>query len=194
MRSKQLSISIRLVILLLVLSASVVSCNYFFKSNDNRVMKEKAVRININKEEAKLLVKASKNNLEILQLCETIKHTATEDTVKQLAMELEEIHIEILDNYRDLAREKLISIPYNASVNYDYNNDMKVVETENRRFLKDRFKEILDKTNMQMKLMDTLSQRTDNSEYKVLAIKDNYLLKSNINKIENTFSHLNQSI
>lgn len=178
-------------LLLVFTTFSLVSCNYILKNNknQNKITIEKAIRISIDKEEARLLVKASKNNLDILELCETIKEIETENPIKQLVENLEETHLEISKKYNDLAREKLISIP-----NYLNASNIEKATLENDAFVETSLKLILKKINKQIKLLDTLAETTNNAEFKVLAVKDHYILKSNINKIENTLTELGVSI
>lgn len=186
---------VRSSLLLVFTMLSLVSCNHILKNNKskNNITDEKAIRVRIsnNKEEARLLVKAYKNNLDILELCETIKEVGAKNPFKQLAKNLEETHFEISKNYSDLAREELILIPI-----YYYSNVISIEEEalENNAFVETSLKLILNKINKQMKLLDTLAETTDNLEFKVLTVKDNYILKSNINKIENILNETDVSI
>ena len=194
MKRTRLLTTVIITAFLMALSISVVSCNYIFKNDTGGISIDQITRVNINKEEAKLLVKASKNNLEIIKLCESIQQLETKDSVIELVKDLEESHTEILEDYKELATEKLISIPHYERTNYDYENFQTVSQTESDEQLERSFEQILDRLNRQMKLMDKLSQKTDNSEFKVLAIKDNYIVKSNIDKIVSTLNYLDQSI
>jgi hypothetical protein len=182
--------------LLIVFTAlSLVSCNYILKNNKskNNITDEKAIRIriSIHKEEARLLVKAYKNNLDIIELCETLKEVETENPYKQLAENLEETHFEISKNYNDLAREELILIPL---YHYSNVNSLEKTALENDDFIETGLKLILSKINKQLKLLDTLAETTTNVEFKVLTVKDNYILKSNIDKIENSLNESDVSI
>tara|TARA_R110002050_G_scaffold30963_5_gene79281 strand:- start:2997 stop:3590 length:594 start_codon:yes stop_codon:yes gene_type:complete len=173
-------------------SLSLISCNYIFENKKEKIEKTKTTttRINTNKKEANLLVEASKNNIDILELCETIKDFEPQNNIKSLAENLEKTHFEILKNYNDLATEKLISIP-----NYtNFNNDIEMTALDNETFTETTLKLIKNKIINQIKLLDTLSETTNNVEFKVLALKDNYILKYNINKIETALNELNKSI
>lgn len=178
-------------LLLVFTTFSLVSCNYILKNNKskNNITNEKSIRISINKEEARLLVKAYKNNLDILELCKTIKEVETENPFIRLAENLEETHFEISKNYNDLAREELILMPIYSNV-----SNIEKAALENDAFVKTSLKLILNKINKQMKLLDTLAKTTNNVEFKVLTVKDNYILKSNIDKIENTLNESGISI
>tara|TARA_R110000868_G_scaffold37619_4_gene132849 strand:- start:2997 stop:3590 length:594 start_codon:yes stop_codon:yes gene_type:complete len=173
-------------------SLSLISCNYIFENKKEKIEKTKTTttRINTNKKEANLLVEASKNNIDILELCETIKDFEPQNNIKSLAENLEKTHFEILKNYNDLATEKLISIP-----NYtNFNNDIEMTALDNETFTETTLKLIKNKIINQIKLLDTLSETTNDVEFKVLALKDNYILKYNINKIETALNELNKSI
>lgn len=171
---------------------SLFSCNYILENNKDEIDKinKEQHRINTNKEEAKLLVQVSKNNIAILELSEIIKDFETDKHIKVLAESLEKTHFEISKNYNDLAREKLISIPNYTNVNYD----IELKEVTNEPYIESNLKLILTKIMKQIRLLDTLSQITNNVEFKILAVRDNYLLKRNANKIEITLSRLNEPI
>lgn len=174
-------------LILVFTTLSLFSCNYILKNND-KITNEKTIRINVHKEEARLLLKASKNNLDILELCETLKKVEIESSIKQLAEDIEETHFEISKNYKDLAREELISIP-----NYSHVNNIEKAALENDAFVETHLRLILKKINKQMKVLDTLAETTNNAAFKVLVVKDSELLKSNIYKIENTLHKLEVS-
>lgn len=165
---------------------TLVSCNYIFVGKNNK-SDEKLTRIETNKLEAKLLVEVSKNNLSILQICEDIQNAEPETDYKFLIESLEKTHTEFLENYNDLAKEKLISIPNEVVITN------RICETNNPDFIKENLNEILTKIDYQIKLLDTLAKTTDNVEFKILAIKDSFKLKSNTSKIENILSELNKS-
>lgn len=166
---------------------TLISCDYIIEKNEFSAKSQ--TRISINKKEAKLLLKASKNNLDILELCEDIEYVDTQKNVEYLTNKLEETHFEIAKNYNKLAEEKLISIPQYMKINNEF---QEVKNINNKVLIKNKLKLILNKTEVQIQLLDTLGNTTDNIEFKVLAIKDTHQLKSNINIIEVTLNKLNQ--
>ena len=169
-------------------SLTLISCNYIFENKKDRIEKinEKITRININKKEAKLLLEASKNNIDILELCERIKDFEPENNIKNLIENFEKKHFEILNNYNDLATEKLISIPSYSN----FNSGIEMTETDSTVFIKSGLEKILGRINKQIITLDTLAKTTNNVDFKVLTIKNNYILKSNINKIKTTLKEL----
>lgn len=173
-------------------SLTLISCNYIFENNTDKIEKEneKIARINIDKKEAKLLLKASKNNLEILELCKIITGFDTQNNVERLAENLKNTHMEISKSYSDLAREKLISIPSYTTLN----NEIEMTEFDSMVFVKTNLKRILGKINQQILMLDTLTKTTDNLDFKILAVRDNHILKTNINKIEYILKGLNKSL
>lgn len=169
---------------------SLISCNYIFENSniENKLAKERISRIQASKEEARLLVKASKTNLEILELCKGIQNTNTKSAAKDLAKNLEKMHIEISRNYNELALKKLISVPnYSNLAPYAADSIAKNFSVERN------LKLILNKINNQLKLLDSLNRIANNTEYKVLVIRDSFKLKSSKNKIEDLLSDLKES-
>lgn len=177
--------------LLILTSITLISCNYILENDQykDEVLGKAQTRIRIHKQEAKLLLKASKNNLDILEICETIKYVDQQNYVSHLTRNLEKTHFEIAENYNKLADDKLISIPNYMKISNEF-KDMKGINDE--AFIKKKLKLILNKTETQIELLDALGNTTDNVEFKVLAIKDTHTLKSNINKIEVTLNNLKQ--
>lgn len=151
-------------------------------SNDINV-----TRVEASIEEARLLVKTSKNNLNILQLCETINQVDTENKVRGLTENLKNTHVEISKNYNELAEEKLISIPKYININ----NQIEITDSDKREgYIRSKLKMILSKINNQIKQLDTLADITDNVEFKVLAVKNTFKLKSSIDNIEISLNRL----
>ncbi len=177
--------------LLLVFATPVlISCNYILENNKRKkdIVSDIQTKINTYKKEAELLLRVSRNNLDIIELCEAIKHVDTLKNVAQLTERLEKTHFEISKNYNKLAEDKLISIPTYISIN----NAFEFRDDDNHAFIEKKLKQILNKTETQIQLLNTLGKTTNNVEFKVLAIKDTHTLKSNINKIEDTLNRLNQ--
>lgn len=178
------------ILLLVFTTLTSVSCNYILENNKvkNEIKSKIETRISLNKKEAKLLLIASRNNLDILKLCEAIKHIDTQNSVSQLTERLEKTHFEISKNYNELAEDKLISIPNYISTNHK----IEIKNIGNEEFIEKNLNLILTKIDTQTQLLDTLSKTTDNVEFKVLAVKESYKLKSNIDKIEITLNRLYQ--
>ena len=182
-------------LILVFVALTLISCNNIFvgknKTNElNRIETNKLTRIETNKLEAKLLVKVSKNNLIILQICENIEdveivqNVEIENDIKILIESLEKTHFELSENYNELAEEKLISIPIEIRINNQ------IGETNTVDNLKENLNEILNKIDCQIKLLNRLGEISNQIEFKVLATKDSIRLKSNTSKIEIVLSEL----
>src|SRR5690606_38802891 len=105
---------LKLIVLSVIIILTQYSCDYILEKNNNdryEIPSTAQTRIDIYKREAKLLLKASKNNLDILELCETLRKIDTQNSVSHLTSKLEKTHCEILENYGALAEDELISIP-----------------------------------------------------------------------------------
>lgn len=166
-----------------------MSCNFMLenkKTNSNVISTLNEEIININKNEAKILVKASQNNLDIIKLCQFIEDTKAKKDIKNLAKDIESTHVKIFKSYKKVAYENLISIP-------KYSN----IETEILKadFVKDsiivnKLDLISNKINNQIKLLNTLSKTTDNDELIKFSEKTNTILKLKLDETENTISKL----
>jgi len=183
--------TIKLITLSVFIVLTQYSCDYILekKNSRNEISHSAQTRINIYKREAKLFLKASKNNLDILELCDMLKIIDTQNSVSNLTNTLEKTHFEILQNYDALAQNKLISIPRYIKKENRIEN---IRSLNNEAFIESNLKLILNKTENQIQLLDDLGNVTDNVDFKVLVIKDTHTLKSNIDKIEMTLSSLNQ--
>ena len=158
---------------------SLISCNYILENSKTKseLTKERLTRIQTNKKEAKLLLSAAKTNLDILQLCKELQYVEGDSSIASLAKSLEQTHIEISKNYNELAREKLISVPKQTNIIAKTNTENDTI------FIEEHLKQIINKINTQIKLLDTLANVSNNTAFKRLAAKDSLKLKTNKNKI-----------
>ncbi|WP_111309115.1 hypothetical protein [Confluentibacter sediminis] len=181
-----------LILLSVFATLTLISCNYILENTKqkNEIINEKQSRVYIHKQEAKLLLNASRNNLDILELCEDLKSVDTQNSIGHLTERLEKTHFEISKNYNELAEKKLISIPSYENINNVNKLELKNIDIDS--FIQNKLKLILNKTDTQIQLLNALGKTTDNIEFKVLAVTDTHKLKSNINKIETTLNKLNQ--
>src|SRR5690606_35809868 len=150
---------LKLIVLSVIIILTQYSCDYILEKNNNdkyEIPSTAQTRINIYKREAKLLLKASKNSLDILELCETLRKIDTQNSVSHLTNKLEKTHCEILENYDALAEDELISIPtyikkedrvksITGLNNEAYNNEA---------YIESNLKLILNKTETQIRLLD----------------------------------------
>ncbi|TYP98174.1 hypothetical protein C7447_103344 [Tenacibaculum adriaticum] len=163
------------------------SCDSFIKSKKCEVIKTSRIERNIltYKDEAKLLVMASKNNLDVIELCKIIEKEETDKIVVNLVEQIKDEHIEIFEKYNEVALENVISIP-----NYP---DIKQGERafSNTDDLEVNLKLLSNKINNQIELLEKLSDTTDNLDFKELATWTNNTLKENLNKTTETLTELN---
>src|SRR5690606_21265440 len=148
-----------LIMLLVFIALAPTSCDYIIEKNDSdyEISSNAKTKINIYKREAKLLLKASKNNLDILELCETIINVDTQNSVSYLTSKLEKVHFEISKNYDDIANDKLISIPRYTKIDAMFKE---IKGVEQATFIESNLKLILNKTEAQIQLLDTLGNVT----------------------------------
>lgn len=143
------------------------------------------IRIKTYKNEAKLLVMATQNNLDVIELCQIIKHTEKKTSVKKLAIDLEVTHKKIFIAYEDLAEVKLISIPKQSSIidSLDYKSH-NISTNENLNL-------ITKKINKQIELLNELSKTTNSKDFGDLSTKANSVLKLKLAKTKATLKSIN---
>jgi hypothetical protein len=161
-----------------------LSCNYLVERTDTNVITTNENIVNTYKYEAKLLVRASEDNLDIIKLSTLLVDAKTDEDIEKLAIQLKKTHSEILKQYSLIANEKLISIP-----NYS-NIDIQIVSNiiESDDYVKTNLNLIVEKINNQIELLSKLKETTNNVELKVLSVRVNTILQSNLNKTENLLS------
>jgi hypothetical protein len=192
MRSKK-SIKAVLIMTLAIcfISVSLTSCDWIINKKDNNqsITGINQTRIDTNKDEAKLLVLASQNNLDIIELCQVIKDAETKNEIKHLADELEKTHTKIFNEFKDLAQEKLISIPRHSNIDTEIVNTT-INEKIKNEFIEENLELIAEKINKQIELLNKLSKTTNNKEFRELSKKANSILTSNLVKTEVTLNKL----
>tara|TARA_R110002096_G_scaffold431563_1_gene646975 strand:- start:11849 stop:12439 length:591 start_codon:yes stop_codon:yes gene_type:complete len=168
---------------------SLVSCDWIISKKDKSKIGVNQTRININKDEAKLLVLASQSNLDVIKLCQFIKDTETKNDIKYLANELKKTHVKIFNDYKELAQEKLISIPHHSNIDTEIVNNT-LNKNINGEFIEENLELITEKINKQIELLNKLSETTNNKEFRDLSKKANSILKSKLVKTEDILNKL----
>lgn len=181
---------VKLILLSVLIIITQYSCDYILEKQFGKydVSNNSQARINTYKREAKLLLKASENNLDIIELCETLKQVDTQNNVTHLTKILEETHLGISKNYQAMAEDKLISVPRYTGISTEASA---IRDLNSKAFIETYLKLILNKTETQIQLLGALGSVTNNIDFKVLVIKDTLKLKSNIDKIEIALNTLN---
>lgn len=183
---KNIKAAVVMTLVVSLVSASFISCDWMInkKHNNDNIFGTNKTRIEIKKDEAKLLVMASQNNLDVIELCQLIKDTKTKSSIKKLANDLENTHAKIFNEYEELAEEKLISIPKHANITTDikYNSD--------NTLIKENLKLITKKINKQIILLNKLAKTTNNEDFRALSKKANSVLKSKLAKTEDSLNKL----
>ena len=175
---RNIKIKTYLVALISISFLCFISCDFILSKNEENSIKNKIVKTY--KDEAKLLVKASINNLDIIKLSKSLTKETTLKSVDHLAIKLEKSHLEILESYNKIANDKLISVP-------NYSNLKLEESTES---ISSRLRLIISKINKQIDLLNNLKTTSRNED--ILELTDNVqsILKTNKIKTENVLNHL----
>ncbi|MFB9057411.1 hypothetical protein ACFFU9_11735 [Mariniflexile ostreae] len=164
---------------------STLSCQHVFE-NRNMYNTDKAISnrnvLDANKRNAKLLVIASQNSLDIIGLCQSIEEAESEKAIEKLVMDLEKTQLEIFTVYKALAQNKMISVPkYPIAIDCNINDEVGFVENN--------LSLIIEKIKKQIQVLDTLSN-TANSDFSRLSRTINPILKSKLAETQNTIGTL----
>ncbi|EDP94769.1 hypothetical protein U8527_07605 [Kordia algicida OT-1] len=176
------------IILITTIAVSLNSCDFFIETEQARTEKETIANnaMTAQKNEAKLLVKASKYNLDVIELCTIIESKDIEEEVKEIVAEIKDEQLDILEKYDKVATENVISIPKYSSIEYQEIKEM--IDAEG---LEKPLELLSDKISSQKEFVDKLSDTTNNSDFKALAHYANLTLKKSINKTKETIEIIN---
>ncbi|WP_142784818.1 hypothetical protein [Changchengzhania lutea] len=157
---------------------TLTRCDFIF-TDDNKTTDEERIENNeiaIQKDEAKLLVEAAQDNLDIIELINVVKEVETDSTSKHIASIIEKNQLEIIEEYNKTAKENVISIP-----NYPNINKKEILAKESVP-VNDVLHTISVKLNKQIDVLNTLSSNTNNRDFKQLAVQANKKLYTSLDK------------
>ena len=174
-------------VIIMIVVLSFNSCDLLIRSNEGDKAKVSLIEksVSMDKNEAKLLVKASQDNLDVIELCKIIEEEKVDDKVKNLVEEIKHEQLQILEKYNTIALNNVISIPQHSDIQQEVDATLKKKE-----HIKVHLKLLSNKINNQIELLQRLSGTTNNSEFKALAHFANHTLKSNLTKTKYTLNTL----
>ncbi|HLP63858.1 hypothetical protein [Flavobacterium sp.] len=187
MKTKSTS-STLLFLLLVIASAFLLSDCVFKKKNTNKQSSfvEKQ-QIEVNKQDAKLLVEITKVNLNLIELCENIEKSKLNDKIKEVSKKVQSNQLSINESLNQLATQKLISLP-DVLFNPFHSNSTNVLSILNEEnFIATAVQEIKE----EMKLLDDLEINTTDIDIKVLAIQSKTKLNLSLIQLEYAVTNTN---
>ncbi len=174
------------------ISVSLISCDWIINKKNKNIFSVNQSKVNTKKDEARLLVQATQNNLDVIELCQIIKEAKPVPKVKTLADDLENVHKNIFNAYEALAQDKLISIPRHSNIVFQTANDS-LNEIESRVLVEANLERITEKLVKHIELLETLSKTTNNKDFRRLSKKTDSVLTLKLVKTEDTLSWLKAS-
>ncbi|WP_430409348.1 hypothetical protein [Kordia sp.] len=180
--NRYIFITTSLVILILV-ATSLNSCEYLVESSKGDATRatESNQVISLQKDEAKLLVEASKYNLDVIELCNIIEEEKVDEDVKDLVEEIKNEQLAVLEKYNEVASENVISIPRYSNLKQE-----EISKLNDSVSLEIHLKLLSSKIQNQKELLDKLSDTTNNRSFKSLAESANTTLEKSLDKTEET--------
>lgn len=155
----------------------ILSCN------TNNSGKKKEDKINRNQEDAKLLVKATKNYIHLVNLNNHIKKAdSVTPKIKQFVTSFNTDINERLSTFKELSKEELILIPSKNDVLF-FEEEL---EDSKGKTYEEKYLETLNKmVEKQLNLMNEFVEQTNNISMNVLASESEDFLREQKEKIEN---------
>lgn len=186
---KTKSTSSTLFFLLLIVAVAFLLSDCVFKKKNTKKQSSFAEQqqIEVNKQDAKLLVEITKVNLNLLELCENIEKSKLNDKIKNVSRKVQLNQLSINENLNQLATQKLISLP-DVLFNPFHSNSTSVMSILNEQtFIATAVQEIKD----EMKLLDDLEINTTDVDIKVLAIQSKTKLNLSLIQLEYAVTNTN---
>lgn len=186
---KTKSTSRTLLFLLLIVAVAFLLSDCVFKKKNAKKQSSFAEQqqIEVNKQDAKLLVEITKVNLNLLELCENIEKSKLNEKIKYVSRKVQSNQMSINENLNQLATQKLISLP-DVLFNPFHSNNTSVLNILNEQtFITTVEQEIKN----QMKLFDDLEINTTDVDIKVLAIQSKTKLNLSLIQLEYAVTNTN---
>lgn len=174
---------------LLIIASIFLLSDCVFKKNENKKQLPFAEshQIEVNKQDAKLLVEITKVNLSLLDLCENIEKSNVNEKIKNASRKVYMNQQSINENLNQLATQKLISLPDVLFYPF-YSNSTTVMNIlDEQGFIATAVKEI----KSEMKLLDDLEINTADVDIKVFAIQSKTKLNMSLIQLEYTQTNTN---
>ena len=175
---------------LLICCLLVVRCDFKKDRNEQIDVYDiiDSTRVSTHKDEARLLVSATKRNLEVMELLKLIQTNKVDTIAKKRTSKLVNIHINILNYYTEIAQKNLISIPKFANLGYDT-----IIVDETTELLK--YTDLLvDKIDQQLELTNQIVSTSRKSDFKVMAFETREYLKQNLKETQLLLDDLTDSL
>ncbi len=165
--------TIQIIITLFLMAVFVFSCKQIINSQDEKLLINE--RIQNDKLEATLLVKAVQQNLNTIALCDAVEKLEEDQEIKNIAASIKQEQQKIFKSLQHLASENMISVASEPTYQPDvlkYFNDESIVTT-------DILGNIKNKLETQISVLDTLREQTDEDNIEIAATEYIKTLKEN---------------
>ncbi len=168
------------VFLLAFVFFTLISCDFVFEKNNKASGKQRTEIIESYKDDAKLLVKATQVNLDVVELIDVVKETVTDPAIKDIVYKLEKDQLKVFDIYKQSANENVISIPKTKDIKA-YKDSLSLREAVN---------EISTKIDYQLEALKQLKATSKDSKFKMLASDAEKILQESLNKSQKLRSYV----
>lgn len=186
---KTKSTSTILFYLLLIMASTFLLSDCVFKKKNAKKQSSfvEKQQLEVNKQDAKLLVEITKVNLNLIELCENIEKSKLSDKIRDVSKKILSNQLSINENLNLLAAQKLISLP-DVLLNPFHSNSTNVMSIlDEQHFTTTAVQEIKE----EMKLLDDLEINTTDIDIKVLAIQSKTKLNLSLIQLEYAVTNTN---
>lgn len=153
-------------------------CDFIFKPENNKEQSFNAERVAVKKNEAKLLVDATQHNLDVRELIEVIKERDIDTHTEKIVNSIEKYQLNVFNQYEQVAKEQVISIPNFSLVN------KKQYLLDNRVPVEEVLTKITSKLQKQIDSIQRLMDKSNNAEFIEMAKKVNEQLVMSLDKTD----------
>ncbi|QXP60797.1 hypothetical protein [Olleya sp. HaHaR_3_96] len=171
----------------LLIALSFISCDELItnKHQEKKKTEQTNQTISTNKNEAKLLLMLSKDNQDVIKLSKALQHIISKAPNVALAKKIEQTHLEIAEDFHEVASDKLISIP-----NYSEITIKQPLDSDTQEYKIKTLKKLESKIDNQLFLLDKLSKTTNSPDFKTLIGKADSKIEETLKKTKRIINNL----
>ena len=171
----------------LLIALSFISCDELItnKHREKKKTEQTNQTISTNKNEAKLLLMLSKDNQDVIKLSKVLQDVIIKYENVALAKKIEQTHLEIAEDFHEVASDKLISIP-----NYSEITIKPPLDSNQQDYKIKTLKKLESKIDNQLFLLDKLSKTTNSPDFKTLIGKADSKIEDSLKKTKNIINNI----
>lgn len=183
MKTKSTSSTLLFLLLIVAVTFLLSDCVFKKKASKKELPFAENEQIEVNKQDAKLLVDITKLNLDLLEDCKNSEYKEVNDNLKEIQATQQTIN----ESLNQLGMQKLIMLP-DVLLNPFQSNSVTLQSIINKEMC---INKVISKIKKQIKLFENLEQNTIDVDIKILAIQSKTKLELSLLQLEYTQTNTN---